>query len=65
MRCEKVVKGYNLEGMADKIRALKQTAIELKAMSGGIQAVDRNVERILASIRMLEINVVEVAHYTS
>ena len=55
---------YDIKGMADKIQALKQTAIELKAMSGGIQAVDRNVDRILASIRMLEINVVESAHYT-
>ncbi len=26
-------------------------------MSGGIQAVDRNVNRILASIKMLEINI--------
>jgi len=52
---------YDIEGMADKIRALKQTAIELKAMSGGIQAVDRNVDRILACVRALEINVVEVA----
>ena len=56
---------YKLEEMADKIRSLKQTAIELKAMSGGIQAVDRNVNRILASIRMLEINIVELADDTS
>ena len=55
---------YNLEGMADKIRSLKQTAMELKAMSGGIQAVDRNVDRMLASIRMLEINVVELIELT-
>jgi hypothetical protein len=26
-------------------------------MSGGIQAVDRNVNRILASVKMLEINI--------
>lgn len=52
---------YDIKGMADRIRALKQIAIELKTMSGGIQAVDRNVDRILASVKMLEINVVEVA----
>jgi hypothetical protein len=51
---------YDIEGMADKIKALKQDAIEVKAMSGGIQAVDRNVDRILACVRMLEINVVDV-----
>ena len=65
MRCEKVAKGYNVKGMADKIQALKQTAIELKTISGGIPTVDRNVDRILASIRMLEINIGELADYTS
>jgi len=54
-----VVQEYDIKGMADKIRALRQNATELKAMSGGIQAVDRNVDRILASVRMLEISVVD------
>ena len=48
---------YKIEDMAKKIELLKQTATELKRISGGIQAVDRNVDRILASIKMLEINV--------
>jgi hypothetical protein len=48
---------YNIEDMAKKIELLKQTATELKRISGGIQAVDRNVARILASIKMLEINI--------
>ncbi len=52
---------YDIKGMADRISALKRLATELKTMSGGIQAVDRNVDRILASIKILEINVVEVA----
>ena len=47
--------------MAEKIEALKQAATELKAMSGGIQAVERNVDRILASVKILEINVSAVA----
>ena len=46
-----------IEDIAQKIEALKQTATELKRISGGNQAVDRNVDRILASIKMLEINV--------
>jgi hypothetical protein len=29
----------------------------LKKFSGGIQAVDRNADRILASVKMLEINI--------
>ncbi len=51
---------YDIKGMAVKIGALKKTATELKAMSGKIQAIDRNVERILASIRMLEINISDI-----
>ena len=52
---------YKIEAMAEKIRLLKQTATELKRISGGIQAVDRNVDRILASIKMLEINISDLA----
>ena len=56
-----MVKEYKIEDMAEKIQILKQTATELKRISGGIQAVDRNVDRILASIKMLEINISDVA----
>jgi len=52
---------YNIEDMAQKIETLKQTSTELKRISGGIQAVDRNVDRILASIKMLEINISDLA----
>lgn len=55
-----MVKEYKIEDMAEKIQLLKQTANELKRISGGIQAVDRNVDRILASIKMLEMNVSDV-----
>ena len=47
--------------MDEKIQAIKEAALELKEMSGGIQAVDRNVDRILASAKMLEINICDVA----
>jgi hypothetical protein len=50
-----------IEDMTKKIQALKQTATELKRISGGIQAVDRNVDRILASIKMLEINISDLS----
>lgn len=55
-----MVKEYKIEEMAEKIQLLKQTANELKRISGGIQTVDRNVDRILASIKMLEINISDV-----
>ncbi len=53
---------YDIKEMADKIRALKQGAMELKKMSAGMQAVDRNIDRILANIRMLEINISDVLY---
>jgi hypothetical protein len=43
-----------------RIKTIKKAAQELKTLSGGIQAVDRNVERILASVKMLEINVTDL-----
>jgi hypothetical protein len=46
--------------MDEKIQAIKEAALELKEISGGIQAVDRNADRILTSAKMLEINVSDV-----
>jgi hypothetical protein len=56
-----MVKKYDIKGMADRIKALRQEATDLKEMSGGIQAIDRNVDRILANVKMLELNVTDVA----
>jgi hypothetical protein len=53
---------YDIKGMAEKIQAIKKAATELKHMSGDIQAVDRNADRILASVKMLEINISDVAN---
>ncbi len=39
-----------------RIKTIKKAAEELKSLSGGIQAIDRNAERILASVKMLELN---------
>jgi hypothetical protein len=43
-----------------RIQAIKKAAQELKALSGRIPAVDRNAVRILASVKMLEINISDV-----
>ncbi len=52
---------YPLDKMVKQIRSLRKSAEELRNLSGGIEAVDRNVDRILASVKMLEINIVDVA----
>jgi len=43
-----------------RIKTIKKAAEELKTLSGGMQAVDRNAERILASVKMLEINITDL-----
>lgn len=53
---------YDIKGMAEKIQAIKEAATKLKRISGNIQAVDRNVDRILASVKMLEINISDIAN---
>lgn len=53
------MKPENIEKLimiADQIQLIKNAAQELKNLSGGIQALDCNVNRILASTKMLEIN---------
>jgi hypothetical protein len=49
-----------MKKMDVRIKAIKKAAKELKVLSGGMQAVDRNAERILASVKMLEINVTDL-----
>ena len=51
---------YKIREMAEKIQVIKKAATELQRISGGIQAVDRNADRILASVRMLEINISDI-----
>lgn len=49
-----------VEEMSERIRLIREGATELLHLSGGIQAVDRNVNRILASVKMLEINISDI-----
>lgn len=49
-----------LEKIVQKIERIKAETIKLKKLSGGIQAIDRNADRILASVKMLEINTSDV-----
>jgi len=43
-----------------RIRTIKKAAEELTELSAVIPAVDRNAARILASVKMLEINISDV-----
>ena len=52
---------YNIKGMVTKIKALRRNAEALKEISGGIPAVDKNADRILANVKMLEINISDAA----
>ncbi len=45
-----------LREITRQIEIIKTAAERLKELSGGIQAIERNASRILASTKMLEIN---------
>jgi hypothetical protein len=48
---------YRINEMDEKIKLIRKTAEELNSISGGIQAVEKNIIRLLASTKMLEINI--------
>ena len=52
---------YDLRAMVEKIRALRENAKELQKISAGMPTVDRNVVRILACVKMLEISISDAA----
>jgi hypothetical protein len=54
---ENMTQEYDIKGMITEIKALRRHAEALKVVSGGIPAVDKNAERILANVKMLEIEI--------
>ena len=48
---------YNVKAIADVIISLRQNAEKLKEIAADIPTVQKNADRILANIRMLEISV--------
>lgn len=50
-------KQYDLTRMADTIASLRQKAEELQQMAKDLPAVEKNTTRMLASIKMLELNI--------
>ena len=54
------MEGHKIKEMDELIQRMRQIADEFKEKSGNIQAVERNLDRILANIKMLELNVSDV-----
>jgi hypothetical protein len=52
---------FDIKALSEKILALKQNAMELQSAGAFFPALDRNIARILASIKMLEINITDAA----
>ncbi len=46
--------------ISQKVLALKEAAHDIKSLSNDFPAVQRNISRIMASIKMLEINTVDL-----
>jgi hypothetical protein len=51
----------DLKDLDSKIQSMKKTAEELKQMGEDFPALYRNVSRLLASIKMLELNVSDLS----
>ena len=50
----------NLDEINNKIKQMKGCADELKGLGKEFPALDRNIIRILASLKMLELNVSDI-----
>ena len=49
-----------MEEMDGYVRAIREAAFRLKDTAEGVQGIERNVDRLLASVKMLEINISDV-----
>ena len=56
-----MAKKADLKEIDIKIQSMKKTAEELKQMGEDFPALYRNISRVLASIKMLELNISDVA----
>ena len=52
----------DLKKADEKIQLIKEAAEGLREMAGQFPALDKNVIRILANIKMLEINLSDLLH---
>lgn len=49
--------GYDIKKMDAKIKEIRKAAEELQKMGADIEAVNKNLVRLLASTKMLELNI--------
>jgi len=56
-----MAKKIDLKELDNKIQSMKKTAEELKQMGEEFPALYRNISRVLASLKMLELNISDVA----
>jgi len=50
----------DLEEIGKKVLSMKETAKDIKSLSDDFPAVRRNIHRVMASIKMLEINTIDM-----
>lgn len=55
---------FDLKALDDHIRQIKTEALKLKDQSDNFPALARNLERMMASIKMLELNISDIAALT-
>lgn len=53
-----------LEEINAEIQAIKRSALQLKQVGDSLPAVARNALRILASTKMLEVNISDIVDYS-
>jgi hypothetical protein len=56
-----MTKKVDLKELDGKIQSMKKAAEELKQMGEDFPALYRNISRVLAGIKMLELNISDVA----
>jgi len=54
---------YNINEMDEKIKLIRKTAEELNVLGSGIQAVEKNIVRLLSSTKMLELNISDLKDF--
>jgi hypothetical protein len=52
--------GIDMEAIHEKVLSLKNTAEDINDLSEEFPAVRRNMQRVMASIKMLEMNTVDL-----
>lgn len=50
----------NLREISAKVKLMKDTAVELEKLGSNFPALGKNVARILASLKMLELNISDI-----